>query len=122
MQIRRIVFPLMALLGGLVVVGCGGGGETGESGNLPACPTAGTDLTYDNFGKAFFDTYCLSCHSTGAKVDGAGPYETQAQIQASAEDIYGRAGGTNTNMPQSGAKPTSAEREQLAEWLSCGAE
>lgn len=122
MQIRRIVFPLLVVLSGLVVVACKGGDDTGEGGNLPACPSAGTDLTYDNFGKKFFQDYCLSCHSAGSGVNGANSYESQSAIQGAAEDIYGRAGGTNTNMPQSGTKPTSAEREQLAEWLSCGAQ
>ncbi len=122
MQIQRMVFPLLLALSGVVLSACGGTGtDTGGDG-LPACPSAGTSLTYDNFGKKFFQDYCLSCHVTGTTVKGASPYDSQAAIQGALDDIYGRAGGTNTNMPQSGAKPTAAEREQLAEWLSCGAE
>ena len=100
---------------------CNGDDDDDGEGQLPACPSAGTSLTYDNFGKQFFTDYCVSCHFEGTTVKGAEPYDTQSAIQAAAEDIYGRAGGTNTNMPQSGAKPTSDERNKLAEWLSCGA-
>jgi mono/diheme cytochrome c family protein len=125
MQIRRIVFPLMLVLSGVVLSACGGGGEGdeggGDGGNLPACPSGGSTLTYDNFGKKFFQDYCVSCHFNGTTVNGAAPYDSLSAIQGAAEDIYGRAADTNTNMPKSGAKPTDAERQQLGEWLSCGA-
>jgi len=122
MRIRSIVLSLLVVAGGLVMAACGGGTDTDGEGNLPACPTGGTTLTYANFGEQFFKDYCLSCHFTGTTVKGAVPYDSQSAIQDAAEDIYGRAGGTNTNMPQSGTKPTSDERQKLAEWLSCGAE
>ncbi len=122
MRIRSIVLSLLLVAGSLGVASCGGT-DTGTNGDtLPACPTGGTTLTYANFGEQFFKDYCLSCHFTGTTVKGALPYDSQAAIQDAADTIYERAGGTNTNMPQSGTKPTSDERVKLAEWLSCGAE
>ena len=122
MHIRSIVLSFAVIVSGLLMASCGGT-DTGTNGDtLPACPTGGTDLTYETFGKQFFNDYCLNCHFTGSTVKGALPYDSQAAIQDNAEEIYKRAGGTNTNMPQSGTKPTSDERQQLAEWLSCGAE
>ena len=121
MRIRSIVLSLLLVTSGFVMAACGGGTDTGGDG-LPACPQGGTTLTYANFGEQFFKDYCLSCHFTGTTVKGAVPYDSQSAIQDAADAIYERAGGTNTNMPQSGTKPTSDERVKLAEWLSCGAE
>lgn len=123
MRIRSFIMPVVFLAFGAIFTACGGGdGETNGSG-LPACPTDGTALTYATFGEAFFSTHCTSCHAAGTGVAGAesDPFETQAQIQAAIEDIYERAGGSNDSMPPSGG-PTAEERQQLAEWLSCGAE
>lgn len=120
MRIRSIVLPLSLLMGALLVPACKGDDDGGE---LPACPTGGTMLTYDNFGKDFFNSYCTSCHSGGSGVSEAQdkPFDSQADIQAHAGQIYSEAGGTNTGMPPSGTGPTADERTQLAEWLSCGA-
>lgn len=120
MGIRAIVFSLLLVTSAVAVAACGGGDGSGVDG-LPECPSGGTSLTYDNFGKKFFDDYCTSCHFDGTTVKGAPPYDTAALIQASADEIYERAAGSNPNMPQSGKMPTDAEREQLTEWLSCGA-
>lgn len=122
MRIRSVVFSLVLVASTALIAACGGGTEGGE--DLPACPSGGTALTYDNFGKDFFGNYCTSCHAAGTNVNEAQdmPFETQADIQARIDDIYEQAGGTNTSMPTSGSKPTAAERLQLEEWLSCGAE
>lgn len=121
MTIRRFAFPLLVAVSGILFAACGGD-DTGEgSGSLPACPTAGTTLTYDTFGKQFFTDYCNSCHSASSGVKGAAPYETQAQIQAAIDDIYGQAADTNKAMPQGTNKPSDPLRLQLGEWLSCGA-
>lgn len=122
MRIRSAFVPFVFLAFGSIFAACGGGGETEEEG-LPACPDGGTDLTYASFGQSFFSTHCTSCHASTSGVAGAEnfPFETQAQIQAEIEDIYERAGGSKPTMPPSGG-PTADERQQLTEWLSCGAE
>jgi len=122
MRIRSIVFSMVVVTSSVSIAACGGGETTGDQ--LPACPTAGTELTYDSFGRDFFGKYCTSCHSVGSGVTEAEaqPYESQDQIKADIMAIYEQAGGTNDAMPQSGDKPTATERTQLAEWLSCGAE
>lgn len=122
MRIRSVIMLCVSLALGFGAAACGGDDGDGGGDGLPACPTGGTDLTYDNFGKSFFDTHCTSCHAAGSGVSVAqdNPFETQAQIQAEADEIYERAGGTNTNMPPDGG-PTADDRLKLEEWLSCGA-
>lgn len=99
---------------GLLAVGCGGG-ATGAT-----CPTDNA-LTYDNFGRQFFASYCDSCHSTGTRPS----LGTVAEIRANSVSIDSEAAAgpnaTNTSMPESGNAPTTAERTQLGQWLACGA-
>lgn len=103
--------------------------EVGEA-TGSTCPTDST-LTYDNFGKEFFASYCLSCHSS--KVSGAARlgaptdhnFDTLQGIQANIDHIDETAAAgpsaTNTAMPPSGG-PTAEERKKLGEWLACGAD
>jgi len=79
-----------------------------------SCPTDST-LTYQNYGAAFMTTYCLSCHTTKESPK----LTTQAQIQARANSILQEAVYT-TAMPED-ADLTTEERQQLGEWLACGA-
>jgi uncharacterized membrane protein len=122
--------PLFAALCGatvLVLAGCGE--DTGPTG--ATCPTGGTQLSYENFGKTFMDQYCTRCHSTtltGAARQSAPAghdYNTASGIRADVKLIDSWAGAgpdrTNTEMPRNGTKPTDAERKQLSEWLACGA-
>lgn len=103
----------LSLVLGLLAVGCGGGSGA-------TCPTNST-LTYDNFGRQFFTSYCNSCHTTGTQPT----LNTLAQIRAQSTDIDSQAAAganaVNVAMPESGAAPTEAERRQLGEWLACGA-
>ncbi|MBK8251854.1 MAG: c-type cytochrome [Polyangiaceae bacterium] len=120
MRVRSLMVAASLTLLASVAAACGGGGEE----DLPACPDGGTDLTYDTFGKAFMDNYCTSCHTAGSGVSGADslPLDSLSAVQAEIEEVYEKAGGTNTSMPPGGnAAPSASEREQLAEWLSCGA-
>jgi hypothetical protein len=89
-------------------------------------------LTYDNFGKQFFQDYCLGCHSEKVKGDDRHDapadhnFDELADIELLAPHIDQYAGSgpdhTNTIMPPAGAKaPTKEEREKLSEWLTCGA-
>lgn len=118
MRIRISTVVVLAALG--LVAACGGEGEEITA----SCPTEGTTLTYDNFGKAFFDTYCNSCHSAeGAARQGAPSgdvFDTQDAIVGDKGEIYEVSAGSNPSMPPGGG-PSDAERAQLAEWLACGA-
>ena len=93
------------------------------------CPENNT-LTYDNFGKKFFQDYCLSCHSTSVK--GADRHDAPSDHNFDAlEDIellaphidqYAGSGpdANNTKMPPVDPKPTMEERQKLSEWIACG--
>jgi hypothetical protein len=93
------------------------------------CPDGGTTLTYENFGKEFMQDYCLSCHSVDSKDRNDAPsdhnFDELIDIEGLARHIDQYAGSgpdnTNTRMPPTDPKPTTAERKQLSEWLVCGA-
>jgi cytochrome c5 len=94
------------------------------------CPTDST-LTYESFGRAFFEEYCQTCHASsvlGAARQGAPSshtYDDAAMIRAAAEDIdlLAAAGpnAINTDMPREFPVPSDEERRLLGEWLACGA-
>lgn len=89
------------------------------------CPPEGTTLTYDNFGQTFMGSWCQGCHAA-AVLDrqGAPPayvFDTHAQVQRWADRIYARSAGTNDSMPPGPVDPPDAARDQLEEWLACGA-
>lgn len=119
MHIRKIAFWSFLSLGVLGAAACGGDGDEGEG--LPACPDGGTDLTYENFGQEFFGNNCTSCHSAGSGEPIAEdvPFDSQSAIQAAAEDIYKQAVKSSAMPP--GGGPSETQRQQLGEWLSCGA-
>jgi hypothetical protein len=81
-----------------------------------SCPTTGTTLTYANYGEAFFSSTCATagCHSRKQPV-----LTTQSAIQQHIDQILDEAVYTDA-MPESGSL-TIAQREQLGEWLACGA-
>ena len=104
----------LSLVLGLLAIGCSGG-SSGAT-----CPTNST-LTYDNFGRQFFATYCDHCHANGTRP----ALSTLAQIRADTTSIDSQAAAgassVNTAMPQGNPTPTEAARRQLGEWLACGA-
>jgi len=114
----RLVQTAVVIIAGLVLpVACGQnslGDATGSS-----CPSKST-LTYDNFGKAFFDTNCNSCHGNAQSPS----FGTQEEIQANASAIDRAAASgpnaTNTYMPDDG-DVSDSDRKKLGEWLACGA-
>ena len=83
------------------------------------CPP-GSTLTYANFGQAFMDTNCNSCHAGKERPS----LTTQAQIKANIAPIdrTSAAGpnATNTSMPEDGDVSVD-DRKKLGEWLACGA-
>ncbi len=96
------------------------------------CPPTST-ITYENFGKAFMEDFCTSCHSstkTGADRNGATldhDFDTLVGIRAVANHIDQAAGigpaSANRNMPpaEETSQPADGDREKLAEWIACGA-
>jgi cytochrome c5 len=95
-----------------------------------ACPPEST-LTYESFGRAFFEEYCQTCHAStvrGGARQGAPrshTYDDRAMILAEREEIDLRAAAgpeaINEDMPRTYPVPSTSEREQLGEWLACGA-
>ena len=94
------------------------------------CPENQT-LTYENFGSEFFANYCTRCHSSelsGAERHGAPAAYNWDELETVREhaaliDKMAAAGpdATNTVMPPLDPRPTIDEREDLGEWLECGA-
>ncbi len=101
------------MLGLLFLVGCGGGSGA-------TCPTGNT-LTYENFGRQFFASYCDRCHASRTSP----VMNSLATIRANSTAIDSEAASgpdaTNTAMPEGTPAPTTAERQQLGQWLACGA-
>jgi len=114
---------LAALL--LSVTACSSGTPTNST-----CPTTDPP-TYQNFGQAFFGSYCTSCHSAESPNRHGAPsdqnYDSEAAIMTHLTDIDVEAAGgpdaMNTSMPELGGtvmtKPTEAERQRLGEYLAC---
>lgn len=94
------------------------------------CPPENT-LTYASFGGPFMKRYCLGCHSESVKdaARGGAPddhnFDKLDDIRSLAEHIDQYAGsgpaGTNEVMPTTDPKPSWHERQQLSQWLACGA-
>jgi len=102
----------------LAPLACGGGpgDSTGST-----CPTEST-LTYANFGQAFMQARCLSCHNAGGPESPTLSTLDQIRSHADVIDRSAAAGpnAVNTYMPEGSSVP-EAERRQLGEWLACGA-
>lgn len=89
------------------------------------CPPQGTQLTYESFGREFLDTYCNRCHNASEGHRSGAPesyrFETIDDVREHAERIFVRSAASNTTMPPGVGDPPADGREQLAEWLACGA-
>ena len=93
------------------------------------CPP-GSSSTYASFGRAFFDAHCQRCHASsvvGASRLGApssATYDDLPSIRRKLAEIDARAAAgplsINTDMPRGAAVPLP-ERQELGEWLACGA-
>lgn len=96
----------------LTLAGCGAG--------VPACPDAGTPLTYSSFGSGFMSVYCVPCHGPSRTEKGFN-VSTLSLVQSNDSAIVSHA-GTGSDMPPSDSLlPSATERAQLTEWISCGA-
>lgn len=114
----------------------GGGGCCSHDEGVLGPPTEATcspssTLTYASFGQPFMTNYCTRCHSStlsGEARMGAPAFhdfDTQLGVQQVADHIDETAAAgpaaTNEAMPPSNPRPTLEERQQLAEWIACGA-
>lgn len=108
--------PVLGLLFGTALFGCAS--ETTLEGH--PCPDAGTTLSYDMFGKSFMSRHCTSCHGGG---DGhsSRSFATLESIRVQRDRIFANAAEGNMAMPPGPDGPTLREREDLADWLACGA-
>jgi uncharacterized membrane protein len=128
-HLSALVLPFTLVLA-LIPAACDHHHEGGEPTGAQ-CPS-GSTLTYQSFGKAFMDTYCVSCHDSqksGAARKGAPAFhdfDTAEGVKRVAEhvDEYAASGpnATNEMMPEgNGPVPSLAERQMLGEWIACGA-
>lgn len=89
------------------------------------CPEGGTQLTYESFGARFLDDNCNRCHSAGEGLRHGAPesfrFDSLDDVHRHAARIFVRAATTNVTMPPGPDDPAPEVREQLAEWLACGA-
>ena len=89
------------------------------------CPPEGTEVTYDNFGHAFFLKHCNTCHAAGSQDRRGAPiayvFDTYDQVFALRERIFLRAAADNITMPPGPDDPPQEERDALTEWIACDA-
>ena len=86
------------------------------------CPTSGTSLTYASFGQQFMGDHCNSCHASAKSgAPGKFKFNTHDEVKQHASRIFVRAAGPNVTMPPGPDDPPESQRDQLAEWLACGA-
>ncbi|MHC4066125.1 MAG: hypothetical protein ACYSUI_16740 [Planctomycetota bacterium] len=110
-------------IGLLFVIGCatGTGGGGGDGGDADC-----GKLTYENFARGFFTSYCIRCHSSelsGADRNGAPAgldWDDLEVVGENLDRIRVRAAETET-MPPSDPRPFDEERDMLAEWIDCDA-
>ena len=111
----------------LASASCSSNDASSESQAKPTraeCPS-GSSLTYDGFGREFFQQYCLACHSSTGTVSGGHAFDTVLEIREAGSHIdeYAAAGpdATNRVMPPQAPRPSDEERLRLGEWIACGA-
>ncbi len=127
-----VVFARILVLASITSVGnaCASSSSDTAGPSGATCPDDSA-LTYQSFGQAFVQSYCLRCHSSTQPAEGrqGAPsdtnFDTLLQIRSHAEHIdEGAAAGpssTNELMPPAGPRPSDQERSRLGEWLACGA-
>jgi uncharacterized membrane protein len=105
----------------MACAGCGHWTELSEV----SCPPAGTKLGYTSFAAGFMDQHCNSCHSAPDGDRKGAPLgvvlDNYQGLYNLRERVFLRAAADNTTMPPGPDDPPAASREQLAEWIACGA-
>lgn len=89
------------------------------------CPPSGTMHTYQNFGQAFMETHCQSCHGSMSQDRKGAPgefiFDIHSQVFSHSARIFARSAADNDSMPPGPEEVPIEERNKLAEWLACGA-
>jgi hypothetical protein len=89
------------------------------------CPPGGTTITYESFGAGFFAEYCNSCHSAPDGQRNGAPddyvFATHAEVVALRASIFANSAATNDAMPPGPEVIPLPVRDNLANWLACGA-
>ena len=86
------------------------------------CPATGTALTYENFGAAFLADHCNRCHADSSSgAPRTYRFDSVEDVRIHADRIFIRAAGPNVTMPPGPDDPPGDQRDELAEWLACGA-
>ena len=120
MTLRRAL-PFFAVLLCLLSVDCGPHRNFDDA----SCPPGGTELTYENFGRGFMNNYCQTCHASTVKDRIGAPegffFDNIEDVHRFQDRIYDRSAGDNTSMPPGPDDPPEAARDDLEEWLACGA-
>lgn len=95
-----------------------------SEGAPPAAPS-GCQVTHENFGKAFLEKYCFSCHHSSKKgeIDREGAPKKlnydDLEIVKSTKSKLVEYVSVNKKMPQNPPKPTDDERAKFKQWLEC---
>jgi len=123
MKLSSWLLALFALIACALVGAC-------DSPTGSTCPPTNAP-DYATFGKPFFETYCLDCHSASSQNRHGAPtdqnYDTEADIKKHAADIDSEAAAgpdaTNTAMPELSPRvphaPSLDERKLLGQFLAC---
>ena len=90
-----------------------------------AGPQQNCPFTYESFGKAFLDQYCLRCHvstKTSAFARGGAPidanYDETDRLRRDKAGIL-KLVVDKKKMPPDDPKPEDAERAKLKAWIEC---
>jgi hypothetical protein len=135
LNVKRLV--MLAALAVFDVASCRpvAEGQRDDDETIPPPPYASFDerpcpsdsvLTWENFGEPFMRSWCTGCHSSSQPVDrrlGA-PVEINFDdldgVREHASRVWSRSADQNNTMPPAGLPPED-ERNDLGEWLACGA-
>jgi len=117
----RLHMTLAALLLGVVFSAC----KAETSIDDYPCPSGGTKLTYESFGRDFIAQNCQNCHGQASSERRGAPsgydFGTIEGVRSRKGRIFARAAADNVTMPPGPDDPPAPERHELAEWLACGA-
>ena len=113
--------PIFSLLLGVVTAAIVGSAcSVGTPLSEHSCPQGGPVVTYETFGKSFFDDYCVRCHG-GPNGYSSRSFTSVDSIRVDRERIFINAAADNQAMPPGPDGPSQRERDTLADWLACGA-